>query len=134
MIFTKDIWANLVTWPLAVSKSLALLTSIKVVPIFLTSYPFTNAEPADSPTANKASEVSTPFAVNSPVGYIPRLSPTFKLSLISISKGTKITRTKEMGVLNPSFMSVNLQQEVREKFEFYKSNYRVLIDEYNRRA
>ena len=55
-------------------------------------------------------------------------------AIISISKGTKITRTKEMGVLNPSFMSVNLQQEVREKFEFYKSNYRVLIDEYNRRA
>ena len=47
-------------------------------------------------------------------------------AIISISKGTSTTRTKEMGVLNPSFMSVNLQQEVKEKFKFYKRDYKIL--------
>ena len=51
-------------------------------------------------------------------------------AIISISKGTSTIRTKEMGVLNPSFMSVNLQQEVKEKFKFYKKYYRIIINNY----
>ena len=87
-MFTKGSWANLVISPLVDSKSLALSTSIKVVPIFLISYPFTNADPADKPTASKDSAAAIPPAVNSPEEYNPRLLPDFKLSLTSISNGT----------------------------------------------
>ena len=50
-------------------------------------------------------------------------------AIISIIKGKEYQVTKEKGVLNPSFISIDLQQEVVRKFKSYKNNYMKLIGE-----
>ena len=58
--FTNDPISYLVIVPLSVSKSLALSTSMYVVPILPISYPLTYALPCDRPNANFASEAVLP--------------------------------------------------------------------------
>ena len=83
--FTKLPTSNLVLKLFCVSKSLALSTSTKVVPIFSISYPLTYALPGEIPTANLA--LSPPFADV----YIPRLpASSFKCSLTSISNALTV--------------------------------------------
>ena len=87
---TNGNWANLVTVPLDVSKSLAFSRSIKVVPNFSTSYPRTYALPWENPNANKDSAAVLPCAVVASVAYIPLLFPDIKFSLTSKSKFCKV--------------------------------------------
>ena len=86
VILTNGSCSNLVTLPLAVSNSLALSISTKVVPCFSISYPLTYALPCESPKASFASEAVLPSLEVAPVSYIPRFVPDIKCSLISKSK------------------------------------------------
>ena len=69
--FTKEPTSNLVVLPVSVSKSLALSTSIYVVPILAISYPLTYALPCDKPNASLDSEAVFPSSEVEPAAYIP---------------------------------------------------------------